>query len=204
MKTLRWLLPFTHGVDMHAIDSAVHLAESGRATLVAVSLVSMRDQSRARGARLEHIQQSKDFLEAVEWKAARYEIPVERYEVFTADVVQSMAILAHDLYCDGSILAMRGEKALLLREHEIKFLLSEPPMSMVVLHLPPNSRRTSGSYLGTKLLAWLRREPKNDGWSVQDVPKMGQEQPQELPPTMTRRGTSFHQAEVAPAELNPS
>jgi len=61
MKTSRWLLPFTFGVDMRAIDYAVSLAGSAGATLVPVSLIS----APAKGARLEHIQQSKDFLEAV-------------------------------------------------------------------------------------------------------------------------------------------
>src|SRR5207248_5017010 len=71
METRRCLLPFTHGVNMQAIDYAVSLAGSSGATLVAVSLVSVPQAPRPRGARLEHIQQSKDFLEAVKWKATR-------------------------------------------------------------------------------------------------------------------------------------
>ena len=34
----RWLLPFTHGVDMRAIDYLVSLAENNGATLIPVSL----------------------------------------------------------------------------------------------------------------------------------------------------------------------
>ena len=78
----RWLLPFTYGVDMRAIDYLVSLAENNGATLIPVSLVSVPKDSRSGGARLEHIQQSKDFLEAVKYKSARLQVPVERYEVF--------------------------------------------------------------------------------------------------------------------------
>lgn len=58
-------LPFTFGVDMGGIDCAVSLAESAGATLVPVSLIPAPPE----GARLELIQQSKDFLEAVQNKA---------------------------------------------------------------------------------------------------------------------------------------
>ena len=89
MEAPRWLLPFTYGVDMQAIDNVVSLAKSTGSTLVAASLISAPSKAGLQGARLEHIQQSKDFLEAVMWKAARYEVQVERHEVFTADVMRS-------------------------------------------------------------------------------------------------------------------
>src|SRR5438067_3265471 len=109
MKTTRLLLPFTYGVNMDAIEHAVLLAKGCSATLVPVSLIYIpegppvqgrapclgdryptlrfaRGQAyRARGARLEHIQQSKDFLEATKYKAMRYGVPIERFEVFTSD-----------------------------------------------------------------------------------------------------------------------
>ncbi len=125
MTTLRWLLPFTWGVDMAAIDSVVHLAQSGGISLVAVSLVSVPDRPGGRGARLEHIQQSKDFLEAVQFKAARLEVPVERYEVFTGDVLQSIALLVQDLRCDGIVLVSQRAGDVLLRPREFKRLLLE-------------------------------------------------------------------------------
>ncbi len=53
----RWLLPFTQGVDMRAIDYLVSLAQNNGATLIPVSLVSVPNESRSRGARLEHIRQ---------------------------------------------------------------------------------------------------------------------------------------------------
>src|SRR5258708_39195830 len=123
MKTPRWLLPFTHGVDMRAIEYAVRLAESAGATLVPVSLIS----APPKGARLEHIQQSKDFLEAVQHKAERFQVPVERYEVFTADVIQSLTTLVHERRCEGSVLVTGGEHNRLLGGGEGRHLLIQPP-----------------------------------------------------------------------------
>src|SRR5258708_38238689 len=119
MKTPRWLLPFTDGVDMRAIEYAVRLAESAGATLVAVSLIS--------APRLEHIQQSKDFLEAVQHKAERFQVPLERYEVFTADVIQSLTTLVHDRRCEGIVLVTGGEHNRLLGGGEGRHLLIQPP-----------------------------------------------------------------------------
>ncbi len=63
-KTTRFLLPFTYGVEMDTIEAAVLLAASHHATHVPFSLI-LTPQTRGKGVRLEHIQQSKDFLEAV-------------------------------------------------------------------------------------------------------------------------------------------
>ncbi len=152
MEPRRWLLPFTYGVNMQAIDSAVRLAESGEVTLVAASLVSVPQEARSRGVRLEHIQQSKDFLEAVKWKAARFEVPTERYEVFTVDVMQSIATLTRDLHCDSIVLVTRREEDVLLQANEVKRLLIEPPASLVLIRLPEPAHRAP---LGARLQTWL-------------------------------------------------
>src|SRR5258708_26769003 len=131
MKTPRWLLPFTHGVDTAAIEYAVRLAESAGATLVPVSLIS----APPKGARLEHIQQSKDFLEAVQHKAERFQVPVERYEVFTADVIQSLTTLVHERRCEGSVLVTGGEDSRFMRDREVKHLLIKPPSPPRVIRL---------------------------------------------------------------------
>lgn len=154
MSTRRWLLPFTYGVDMQAIDAVVSLAESGGTTLVALSLVSVPEARRSRGARLEDIQQSKDFLEAVKWKASRNQVPVEYHEVFTDDVPGSIAALVHELSCDSIILVGGRKHEALLHTHELKHLLTEPPASFILLRLPTPPERP---HLGALLLSWLRR-----------------------------------------------
>lgn len=153
----RWLLPFTHGLDMRAINYLVSLAENNGATLIPVSLISVPNHSRSGGARLEHIQQSKDFLEAVKYKSARLQVPIERYEVFTSDVFQSITTLVHDLHCDGIVMVAIEHKEVLLRAHELKQLLVEPPASLVLIRLPARSHEARAFYLGARFLSWLRR-----------------------------------------------
>ena len=157
MKEQRWLLPFTKGVNMQAIDYAVSLAQNARARLVAVSLVPVPQEPRASGARLEHIQQSKDFLEAVKWKATRYEVPTERYEVFTGDVLQSITLLAYNHDCDSIILVTSEKKDVLLETREVKRLLEAPPVSLVLIRLPARAERLSILHLGSRLLSWRQQ-----------------------------------------------
>ena len=139
---------------MQAIDAVVSLAESAGTMLVALSLVTVPEARRSRGARLEDIQQSKDFLEAVKWKAARRQVPVEDHEVFTGDVLGSIAELMHELSCDNMILLSNGKYEVLLHAHELKHLLIEPPGSFILLRLPPPPERP---HLGARFLSWLRQ-----------------------------------------------
>jgi hypothetical protein len=157
MKEQRWLLPFTHGVNMQAIDYAVSLTRNARARLVAVSLVSVPQEPRSSGARLEHIQQSKDFLEAVKWKAARYEVPAERYEVFTGNVLQSITLLVDNQDCDSIILVTSEKKGVLLEANEVKRLLEAPPVSLVIIRLPAKVERLSIWQLVARFRSWMQQ-----------------------------------------------
>jgi len=161
MDTRRWLLPFTHGVDMQAIDAVVSLTKGSGITLVAVSLVSAPDKPGSRGVRLEHIQQSKDFLEAVKWKAARLAASLERHEVFTVDVMQSLTTLTHELQCDAIVLVSHSRGEVLLHAHQIKRLLENPPASLLVLRLSAQTERQSAVHLGARILAWLRQQQED-------------------------------------------
>jgi nucleotide-binding universal stress UspA family protein len=162
MDTRRWLVPFTWGVDMQAIDAVVRLADGGNATLVAASLVSRSDAPGYRGPRLEHIQQSKDFLEAIKWKADRLGVALDQHEVFTVDAIQSITTLARELRCDAIVLVSRGEREALLRTHQLKHLLAEPPAVLLVLRLSSQTRRQppERTGLGARVLAWLRNGGK--------------------------------------------
>ncbi len=157
MKAPRWLLPFTHAVDMCALDAVVSLAQSHGATLVAVSLISAPHKPRSRGIRLEHIQQSKDFLEALQCKAARRRVLLERYEVFTGDVVRSLALLVYDQHCDSIVLVSRAGKESLLHDYELKRLLDVPPTSLVLVRLPARAQRAWIRLVGDWFVSWLRR-----------------------------------------------
>jgi hypothetical protein len=133
-ETTRLLLPFTHGVAMDTIEAAVLLAASHHATLVPLSLI-LSPQTRGKGVRLEHIQQSKDFLEVVQHKALRHGVPLERFEVFTSDVLQSIAVLVHQLSCDGVVLALRGRNGSLLGAETIEQLMGMRACPLYLMYL---------------------------------------------------------------------
>lgn len=158
---------------MCAIDFAVRLAESHGATLVPMSLIFMPCEPRSRGARLEHIQQSKDFLEAVRFKAARLHVAVERYEVFTSDVIQSIRTLIHDLRCDAIVVVAIEKQEVLLHAHELKRLLVEPPTSLILVNLPARTEGAHARSLGAWFLSRLRRLWGHQGEisHVQDAPE---------------------------------
>ena len=135
IKTTRLLLPFVHGVEMETLEAAVRLAASHHATLVPLSLISV-PQARGKGARLEHIQQSKEFLEAAQQKALRHGVSLERFEAFTGDVAQSIAALVPRLACDGMILALRGRSGSLLSAKMIEQLMAIAPCPLYLIYLP--------------------------------------------------------------------
>jgi hypothetical protein len=120
---------------MDTIEGAVLLAASHHAQLVPLSLI-LSPQTRGKGARLEHIQQSKDFLEAVQQKAQRHYVPLERFEAFTSDILRSIALLAPRLECDGMILALCGRSGSLLSARMIEQLLAISPCSLYLIYLP--------------------------------------------------------------------
>jgi hypothetical protein len=156
MNTWRWLLPFTHAVDMQAIDIAVRLAEHNKATLVALSLLTPsqerpghQEQRRVPRIRLECIQESKDFLEAVRWKAIRRQVAVECHEILTEDVSESIAIQVQELGCQWIVLTRHGTQEALLSAQEKEQVLMNPPAALLFLALPerrlPGLRLYSGS-----------------------------------------------------------
>lgn len=120
---------------METLEAAVQLAASHHATLVPLSLISV-PQARGKGARLEHIQQSKDFLEAAQQKAMRQRVSLERFEAFTSDVVRSIAALVPRLSCDGMILALRGNNGSLLSTKMIEQLMAIAPCPLYLIYLP--------------------------------------------------------------------
>lgn len=161
MKTSRLLLPFVHGVDMCAIEQALLMAKGHEATLVPLALIHVPEGRRARGTRLEHVQQSKDFLEAVKYKAARYAVPVERLEVFTSDIVQSINLVASEMACEGMLLFKGRKDGILLQVNEIKRLVEMPACKLYIMHLQTEERESIAQRLRrlfTHLLIGGRRE----------------------------------------------
>lgn len=174
MKTTRLLLPFVHGIDVSAIQQALLMAKGLEATLVPLSLIYVPERRRARGARLEHVQQSKDFLEAVKHKAARCAVPVERLEVFTSDIVQSINLVADEMACEGILLFKGRKDGILLQVNEIKRLVEMPVCKLYIMHLQTEERESIAQRLRqlfSPLLIGRRRkqqEPPKGQESIED------------------------------------
>ncbi len=121
-SSTRLLLPFTHGVDAQALEFAVALAKGRNAILVPFSLIYVPPSTK--GARLERIQQSKDFLALIHSKAARHGVAVECQEVYTGDVIQSIYHMTQKLHCNNIILFVCEGDGVLLSTSEVKHILT--------------------------------------------------------------------------------
>src|SRR6266704_1699742 len=121
MKTPRFLLPFVHGVDKFAIEQAILLAKSHQATLIPLVLIHVPEERRKKSVRLEYLQQSKDFLETVQQKADWYSVRIERLEVFTSDIIQSINLVASEMACEGILrdCSTSGKTGKMRKEREI-------------------------------------------------------------------------------------
>ena len=176
--TTRLLLPFTHGIEIETIEAAVLMAASHHAALVPLSLISV-PRARAKGARLEHIQQSKDFLEATQQKALWHGVPLERFEVFTGNVVQSISVLAHQLACDGVILARRGQQGSLLSAEIIEQLMATRSCTLYLIYLP--ARESSWALRLRKLFSnWRPGHRQRAATPEQPQPAFGEQATREV------------------------
>jgi hypothetical protein len=167
MKTTRFLVPFVHGVDMCAIEQALQFAKSHEATLVPLVLIRVPEERR-KGVRLEHIQQSRDFLETVKHKASRYAVPIERLEVFTSDVVQSINLVAGEMQCEGILLFVGRKDGILLQVNEMKRLLEMPSCKLYIIHLQTNPHKSFTHMLRQRFSHWLNERSKRKGESKQE------------------------------------
>ena len=163
MKTTRLLLPFTHGVHTLALEYGVMFAKSCNATLVPVSLLPVSKESR--GPRLEHIQQSQDFLVAVQHKAARHSVPTEPVELFTSDVVGSIKAALRDMHCDGILLFMRDGDGILLHVNEVEHVMTGVASKRHIIHLPSNKKANSAQALFKRLSGFLAGQAKSQAVS---------------------------------------
>ena len=168
MKTTRFLLPFVHGVDKFAIEQAILLAKSHQATLVPLVLIHVSEERQKNGVRLEYVQQSKDFLETVKHKADWYSVQIERLEVITSEVVQSINLVASEMECEGLLLFVNHKGGILLQLHEIKRLMEKPMRKLYVLRLPTNERMNLAHELRRHFSRWLNGRSKRKGEPMQE------------------------------------
>jgi hypothetical protein len=141
LNTRRLLLPFTQGVDVLALEYAVLLAKNCNAILLPLSLISTSGERNSKGARLEHIQQSKDFLECVRHKAAKHGMSVNPIEAYTGNSVQHIKLLAQEMDCDGIILFVRDGKGVLLDTYETKHVITAGTSKLYIIRLQADEGR---------------------------------------------------------------
>jgi hypothetical protein len=166
MKTTRLLLPFVHGVDKFAIEQAILLAKSHQATLIPLALIHIPEECRTKGVRLEHMQQSMDFLETVKQKADWYAVPVEKVEVFTSEVVQSINFVACEKKCEGILLFQSSKGGILLHENEITRLIEMPACKLFVTHLPTIEHMSFLLGLRQRFTHWIHTRSERQGEQV--------------------------------------
>lgn len=140
MRTKRLLMPFTHGVDMYALEHAIHLTKNNEAELIAASLIPCARES-LKAIRLEQIQQSRDFEAALSNKADNYGVPLHYLEVVTRDVMYEIHCLVQEHECEGIILFVRSGQGVLLQTREIKHLMTEAMCKLYIVRLPTNEGR---------------------------------------------------------------
>ena len=168
MKTVRFLLPFVHGVDKFAIEQAILLTKSHHATLVPLVLIHTPEERRKKGVRLEYLQQSKDFLETVKQKADWYAVQTERLEVSTSDVVQSINLVAHDMECERILLFVSKKGGILLQLHQIKSLMELPVCLLYIIHLPVKERMNFVQELSQRFSHWFHERSKRSEKLLQE------------------------------------
>ncbi len=161
MQTRRVLLPFTQGINMEALECAVQFARSCHATLISLALVYLPEQQRSSGPRLEAVAQANDFLEAVQHKARRAAVSVERFEVVTYDVASCINAFVQEMECDGILLFSQQHSSALLSSKMIQKLLEQAACPLYLIHLPPNRTQpvlTQLKHCMEKF--WQRQEPR--------------------------------------------
>jgi hypothetical protein len=97
--------------------------------------VILTPQTSGKEVRLEYILQFKDFLAAVQRKAFRQHVPLERFEVFTGARVRHLFVLVDLLGCDGILLVLRGRNGSVLDAEmmEQRMAMRCCPLSLISL-----------------------------------------------------------------------
>ncbi len=139
MKLARFLVPFTNGIQMNAVEQAIQFARNRNAVLVLISLICVSKERWLKGPRLENMQQSKNFLEAVQYRASQYGVSVEQLEVLTSNVGESIDLLSHKLECEAILLFMQNKSGVLLDTEEVKYVIEQTTHKLYIFRLDSRS-----------------------------------------------------------------
>lgn len=118
------LLPFTHGIDREAIDQALVMAENFSACLVCVAFIPC-SPDKHKGIRLERIQQAKDFLEYMYYRARQAGIKLQRMELYIPNLEESILRLSQEMDNAPILLFTRHERGILLELSTIRSVVED-------------------------------------------------------------------------------
>ena len=162
MKEYRWLLPFSQRIDARALETALCMAKSRRAKIIAVSIISRTGNGHGAEKRLEDIRRAKDFIELTGTLAARYHVPIERHEVFTLDVSSCLPGLIHDLRADAIVIAVCEGQGRLLSTADMKRIVIAPPAPLVLIRLRETPPSRSRALALSQFFSWLSRQRRDE------------------------------------------
>ncbi|GHO51665.1 hypothetical protein [Ktedonobacter robiniae] len=118
------LLPFTHSIDREAIDQALVMAENLSACLVCVAFIPC-SPDKHKGIRLERIQQAKDFLEYMYYRARQTGVTLQRMELYVPNLEESILRLSQEMDNAPILLFTRHERGILLDLSTIRNVIED-------------------------------------------------------------------------------
>jgi hypothetical protein len=158
MSTRVWLFPFTHGVDVRAIEQVIQLAASSDVELDAVALHTVAPDAAEQGVRLEDTMQANDFFEVVRRKAAQRHVPVRCEQICMQHMAQDINRLAEERRCSSIVVVLSGQKSLLLETSIVKELLLQSATPLMLVRPLTQPSRAGGPV--STLRSWLQRRQR--------------------------------------------
>lgn len=157
-----WLLPLTRPIDPPAWDAILHMAEGGRAAIVAVSL-TVRPAFQTPSAYQEELRSKQTSLAELRLKARTYAVPLEWYEESPTNGLARIIAMTREFQCNGMLLgSWKGQRFFLTREI-VRALLISPPARLVMLRLPGQRGVQTRPEQGSTRLFWLRKLVRQTG-----------------------------------------
>jgi len=115
-------------------------------------------------------------LETVKQKADWYSVRIERLEVSTSDVGQSINLVASEMECEGILLFVSQKGGILLQLHEIKRLMEMPVRKLYITRLPTIESTSYVQVLRRRFSYWLSGRSEMHGEPTQDQEYLEEEE----------------------------
>lgn len=120
--TPRLLIPFTRNIQRDALEYVIQYSQHHAGMLVALACIPEKHDQQIR---YEDRMQARDFSRMLNMMALQHCVAVERYEVVTNNVAQTILHLSKELCCDEIVLFPAQHKDVLLDKATIAQLRQE-------------------------------------------------------------------------------